>query len=96
MIDRFIRGETPKDSNYHSSSWSIECVLILRLNLNREITMLSSFYLNTLAVFKQLFETMPLALKPVPVPVRIRLDETARLPKLTARQQRALHSKYRA
>ncbi len=57
--------------------------------------MLSRFYQNTLIAFRHWFETMQLAVKPAPVPVRIRVDQAERLSKLTVRQQRALHSKYR-
>ncbi len=57
--------------------------------------MLSRFYQNTCATFRQWFETMQLAVKPAPIPVRIRV-ETAEQLKLAAQQRRMMYSKYRS
>ena len=53
--------------------------------------MLFRFYQNTLAAFRQWFETLLFTVKPAPIPLRIRVESDEQL-RLAARRQRALQS----
>jgi len=55
--------------------------------------MLFKLYQTILAAIKQWFETIQFASRPAPV--RIRIDQSEYTQRLDARQQRALHEKYR-
>jgi hypothetical protein len=56
--------------------------------------MLISIYRNTLATIKQWFETIQMAIEPRPNLVRVPINESEPLQKLSAQQRRMLNLKH--